>query len=229
MLIGGIERCSLVDVPGKVAATLFTIGCPFRCTYCHNPELVIPTQYAEPIPLETIFSFLRSRIGKLEAICISGGEPTLHPDLGSFIERIKDLGYFVKLDTMGIFPDRVEALLATGNIGYVAMDIKAPINQYDQIINVQNVERSIERSIAILMNSGIDYEFRTTVAKPLLSVTDFNGIGTLIRGAKRHFIQNYVKPPKQVNPGATLASLTETELLQAQGIMQQYVDCVEIR
>lgn len=229
MLIGGLERCSLVDVPGKVAATLFTIGCPFRCTYCHNPELVIPAQYATPMPLEDIFSFLRSRIGKLEAICISGGEPTLHPDLGSFIERIKDLGYFVKLDTMGIFPDRVKALLATRNIGYVAMDIKAPIDRYDQIVNVKNVERSIERSITVLMNSGIDYEFRTTVAKPLLSVADFDGIGCLIRGAKRYFIQNYVKAPKQVDPTAILESLSQEELLEAQKIMQRYVDCVEIR
>lgn len=229
MLIGGLAKCSLVDVPGKIAATLFTIGCPFRCTYCHNPELVIPAQYAKPIPLETIFSFLQSRIGKLEAICISGGEPTLHPDLGSFIERIKDLGYFVKLDTMGIFPDRVEALLATRNVGYVAMDIKAPIDRYDQIINVKNVERSIERSINLLMNSGIDYEFRTTVAKPLLSVADFDSIGPLIRGAKRYFIQNYVKPPKQVDPTVSLASLSQDELLQAQEIMQQYVNCVEIR
>ena len=130
---------------------------------------------------------------------------------------------------MGIFPDRVEALLATGNIGYVAMDIKAPIDQYDQIINVKNVERSIERSITLLMNSGIDYEFRTTVAKPLLSVNDFDGIGSLIRGAKRYFIQNYVQAPKQVDPSTSLESLTQEELLQAQGIMQQYVDCVEIR
>ncbi len=229
MLIGGLEKCSLVDVPGHVAATVFTIGCPFRCTYCHNPELVIPAQYATPIPVENIFSFLRSRVGKLTAICISGGEPTLHPDLATCIQRIQDLGYFVKLDTMGIFPDRVEALLATGNIGYVAMDIKAPIDRYDQIINVKNVERSIERSINLLMNSGIEHEFRTTVAKPLLSVADFNGIGTLIRGAKRYFIQNYVKAPKQVDPTVSLTSLTQEELLQAQTIMQQYVDCVEIR
>lgn len=229
MIIGGLERCSLVDVPGKVAATLFTVGCPFRCTFCHNPELVIPTQYAEAIPLEQIFSFLHSRIGKLSAVCISGGEPTLHPDLGSFIQRIKELGYFIKLDTMGIFPDRVHALFKAGTIDYIAMDIKAPIHQYHQIIKVQNVERFIERSIDLVMNSGIDYEFRTTVAKPLLSPADFKGIGALIAGAKRHFIQNYVKAPKQVDPSALLESFTKEELLEAQRIMQQYVDHVEIR
>ncbi len=229
MLIGGLQTCSLVDVPGKVAATIFTIGCPFRCFYCHNPELVIPAQYNKPISCDEVLDFLESRIGKLEAVCISGGEPTLHKDLTTFIEQIKKLGYFIKLDTSGILPDQFETVLQTGNVDYIAMDIKAPLEKYSVITKTKNSGCSIERSVKLIMNSGINYEFRTTVAKPLLSVNDFYGIGTLIHGAKRHYIQNYVKAPKQVDPTITLDSFSDEELQQARDIMSHYVEEAHIR
>ncbi len=229
MLIGGLQKCTLVDVPGKVAATIFTIGCPFRCLYCHNPELVIPSQFAKPLSCDDVFNFLRSRIGKLEALCISGGEPTLQKDLSNFIKQVKQLGYFVKLDTSGILPDHLETILNAGNVDYIAMDIKAPIEKYGAITKAKNMERSIERSINLIMNSGIDYEFRTTVAKPLLSVKDFDGIGTLIKGAKRHYIQNYVNASKQVDTTVILESFSQEELDQAQTIMRNYVSLAYIR
>lgn len=229
MLIGGLQKCTLVDVPGKVAATIFTIGCTFRCFYCHNPELVLPEQYNKPLPCDDVLDFLRSRIGKLEAVCISGGEPTLHNDLIDFIKQVKAMGYFVKLDTSGVLPDKCETIFSTGNVDYIAMDIKAPIDKYERIVRSKNVERSVERSINLIMTSGIDYEFRTTVAKPLLCVNDFHGMGDLIRGAKRHYIQNYVNAGKQVDPTAKLESFTKDELLEAQKIMKQYVDSAHIR
>ncbi len=229
MLIGGIQKCTLVDVPGKVAATIFTIGCAFRCFYCHNPELVLPEQYAKPISCDEVLEFLQARIGKLEAVCISGGEPTLHNDLIDFIAQVKAMGYFVKLDTSGVLPDKCEEIFSTGNVDYIAMDIKAPIEKYNMIVRSKNVERSIERSINLIMTSGIDYEFRTTVAKPLLSVEDFHGMGSLIRGAKRHYIQNYVNAGKQVDPTAKLEAFTRDELLQAQEIMKQSVESAHIR
>jgi pyruvate formate lyase activating enzyme len=223
MLFGGLQKCTLVDVPGKVAATVFTIGCPFRCSYCHNPELVIPSQFATPVPHNDVIDFLKQRIGKLGALCITGGEPTVHKGLGDFIKEVKDLGYFVKLDTNGIFPDKLEALFKQGNIDYIAMDVKCPLEKYELITKKKNMERSIQRSIDIIMNSGIDYEFRTTIAKPLLEVNDFESIGKLIKGAKKFYLQNYVEPPKQVDTQIDLRSFTKDELIDAQSIMKKYV------
>lgn len=229
MLIGGLEPCTLIDVPEKIAATIFTIGCAFRCAYCHNPDLVIPSQYRTPLSSDAVISFLKSRIGKLQAVCISGGEPTLHHDLKEFIHTIKKLGYFIKLDTSGILPDRLMILIEEGIIDYIAMDIKAPIETYDTITKAKNAAASITQSVNLIMNSGIDYEFRTTVAKPILSVNDFHGIGTLIQDAKRHFIQNYVQAPKQVDTTIQLHPFCEQELTQAHAIMQQYVKAVTVR
>ncbi len=229
MLIGGLQKCTLVDVPGKVAATIFTMGCPFRCLYCHNPELVIPSQFNTPIACADVLDFLKSRIGKLQALCISGGEPTVHKGLGAFIKQVKDLGYFVKLDSSGIFPERLASILSEGNVDYIAMDIKGPLEKYASVAKIQNSEPQIAKSIKLIMNSGIDYEFRTTVCKPLLSVDDFHAMGQLIVGARRHFIQNYVKASKQVDAAAKLQPFCDQELEQAQKIMSKYVGSVGIR
>lgn len=223
MLFGGLQKCTLVDVPGKVAATVFTIGCPFRCSYCHNPELVIPEHFATPLPRSEVISFLKQRVGKLQALCITGGEPTVHKGLGAFIQEVKDLGYFVKLDSNGIFPDKLKELFAQGNIDYVAMDIKGPLEKYELISKKKNIEQSIEQSIDLIMNSGIDYEFRTTIAKPLLDVNDFEAIGKLIKNSKRFYLQNYVEPPKQVDITTEFKPFTDEELKNAQQIMLKYV------
>jgi len=223
MVFGGLQKCTLVDVPGKVAATVFTLGCPFRCSYCHNPELVIPAQFTTPLPREDVIEFLKQRVGKLQALCITGGEPTVHKDLGDFIAEVKALGYFVKLDSNGIFPDKLEALFERGNIDYVAMDIKCPLEKYELITQKKNMEHSIKRSIDLIMNSGIDYEFRTTIAKPLLNVNDFESIGKLIHGAQKFYLQNYVAPPKQVDSKAVFQPFSQDELSQAHSIMQRYI------
>lgn len=229
MLFGGIQKTTLVDYPGKVATTLFTIGCPLRCQFCYNPELVIPEQYATPIPEDEILAFLIKRVGFVQAVCVTGGEPTMQRDLRAFLARIKALGYLVKLDSNGVNPHLLEPILADGNVDYVAMDLKGPLAVYHTIVGGASITQQIQKSIILLMQSGIDYEFRTTVAKPLLAVEDFHAMGQLIKGAVRYFMQNYVAAGKQVGQDVTLQSFTLDELLQAKAIMQTYVPCVEIR
>jgi pyruvate formate lyase activating enzyme len=229
MLFGGIQKTTLVDFPGKVATTLFTIGCPLRCRFCYNPELVIPEQYATPIPEDEILAFLTKRVGLVQAVCVTGGEPTVQRDLRAFLARVKALGYLVKLDTNGVNPHVLEPILADGTVDYVAMDLKGPLAVYHTIVGGASITQQIQKSINVLMQSGIDYEFRTTVAKPLLAVDDFHAMGHLIRGAVRYFMQNYVAAGKQVSQEAGLQPFMRDELLQAKAIMQTYVSQVEIR
>jgi len=138
MMLAGLQKTTLVDFPGIVAATVFTRGCSFRCGFCHNPELVIPEQFQGGlIPEEEFFNFLLSRVGKLQGVCITGGEPLLQPDIEQFISHIKALGFKVKLDTNGSFPDRLKKIIKEGDIDYIAMDIKSPIDKYQLVTNFQ--------------------------------------------------------------------------------------------
>jgi pyruvate formate lyase activating enzyme len=212
-----------------VATTLFTIGCPLRCRFCYNPELVIPEQYATPIPEDEILAFLAKRVGLVQAVCVTGGEPTVQRDLRAFLARVKALGYLVKLDTNGVNPQILEPILADGTVDYVAMDLKGPLAIYHTIVGGASITQQIQQSITLLMQSGLDYEFRTTVAKPLLAVDDFHAMGKLICGAVRYFMQNYVAAGKQVSPEVGLQPFMRDELLQAKAIMQTYVPQVEIR
>ena len=137
MLIGGFQKCSLIDYPGKICAIVFTLGCNFRCSYCHNPELVYPELFNKPIPEEEIFSFLPKRRGKLDAVTITGGEPTLQADLIDFILRIKKLEFLVKLDSNGSDPDVLENAISSEAPDYIAMDVKAPLEKYRETFPCQ--------------------------------------------------------------------------------------------
>lgn len=185
MIIGGLQKTSLLDFPEKIAAIVFTVGCNFRCGYCHNPELI--TGGAK---IEEVFEFLKTRQGKLDGVVITGGEPCLQKDLPEFIKQVKELGFAVKLDTNGSFPEMLEKVLP--DLDYVAMDIKAPLEKYSQIVNVDVDTSKILKSIEILKNGGVDYEFRTTVVKSQLSFEDFEKIGQLIQGAPRYYLQKFV-------------------------------------
>jgi len=228
MLIGGLQKTTLVDYPGKVAATIFTLGCSFRCHFCHNPELVIPAQFNPTIPEDDVLDFLRLRAGKLDAICITGGEPTVQKDIGAFIAKVKSLGYLIKLDSNGTMPDVLGKLIMEGNLDYIAMDIKGPIDRYAEITSTQEYEDKIKRSIDMIMKSKIPSEFRTTVAKPLHKIDDFHGIGKLINGADKYFIQNFVLS-KQVDEKMTLRPFSDDELNEGLDIIRQYVKEAEIR
>jgi len=136
MIIGGLQRFSLIDYPGKISAILFTRGCNFRCPYCHNPELVDPQRYAEPWQEEEYWAFLQSRTQKLDAVVVTGGEPTLQEDLEPFLEKIRKMGFLIKLDTNGSNPDVLKDLLSANLVDYIAMDIKAPLEKYSEVAKV---------------------------------------------------------------------------------------------
>ncbi len=199
MKIGGVQKVSLVDYPGYVAAALFTIGCNMRCGYCHNPELVLPERYAPTIPTSEILAFLAARMGRLEGVVISGGEPTMHDDLPRFIRQVRALGYRVKLDTNGTHPDMLGALYHDGLLDFVAMDVKAPLEKYQQVVARPIDTTAIMRSIRLIQDSGIDHEFRTTVVKSQLSAADIDTIGQLVAGAPRFALQKF-RPGRTLNP-----------------------------
>jgi len=187
---GGLIKSSLIDYPEKISAIVFTQGCNFRCSYCHNPELL--NFGSTDFSTEEILAFLEKRKGKLDAVVITGGEPTLQKDLKAFIQEVKSMGFLVKLDTNGTAPELLQELIDEKLLDYVAMDIKAPLDKYSTITQVITAEEKIKKSIEILLNDKVDYEFRTTVVKSLLSVEDFEKIADLISGAKRYYLQKFV-------------------------------------
>ena len=192
MIFGGLQKFSLIDYPGKICAIVFTVGCNFRCPYCHNPELVDVNDNTDIIEEEKILEFLKSRIGKLEAVSITGGEPTLHNDLLDFIKKVKNMGFLVKLDTNGTQPSVLQELIDKKLVDHLAMDVKAPLDKYEKVtikpINIDDIKKSIE----IIKNSGIDHEFRTTIVESLLSKDDILKIGETITGAKRYYLQKFI-------------------------------------
>jgi len=192
MLIGGLQKLTLVDFPGKVAATVFTIGCNFLCSFCHNPELVDPLlMKSQPVISESeIFEFLKKRKGDLEGVCVSGGEPTLHKDLAEFLSKIKNLGFSVKLDTNGSHPEMLEKLIKKKFVDYIAMDIKAPLEKYEEITVVADLEK-IKKSVDLIKNSGIDYEFRTTVVPRFHKKEDLLDIAEWLKGSGKYFLQQF--------------------------------------
>jgi pyruvate formate lyase activating enzyme len=227
MRLGGLQKTSLIDYPGKVSAIVFTIGCNFHCPYCHNPELVDET--AEEISEEDFFTFLEKRVGLLDAVTITGGEPTLHDDLPSFVERIKQLGFLVKLDSNGTRPDMLRQLIAQKLVDYIAMDIKAPLAKYEHTIARPADLQKIQESITLLSEGRVPYEFRTTVVKALLPPEDFPAIGELIRGAEVYYLQKFI-PTKLLNPGfRKKAVYTDEEFAELKTVMEQYVQTCHIR
>lgn len=174
MKIGGLIKFTLIDFPGRVSAVIFTQGCNFRCRYCHNPELVYPHLLLPPMPQEEVLSFLMRRKGTLEGVVISGGEPTLQPDLIEFMSKLKEMGYFVKLDTNGTRPDLIREMLDKKLVDYIAMDLKAPVDKHALITRVETNPNVLAQSMELIKNSGLEYEFRTTYDKEVLTDTDID-------------------------------------------------------
>lgn len=195
--IGGLQKSSLIDYPEKICAIIFTQGCNFMCPYCHNPELVLGEANSSKDEF-ALFEFLKTRQGKLDGAVITGGEPTLHKNLPEFIQKIKLLGFAVKLDTNGTNPQMLQELLDKKLIDYVAMDIKASIEKYSEVVCAKADTENILKSIEILKKTKIDYEFRTTVVKSQLTPQDFEQIGKMISGANKYYLQRFV-PTKTLN------------------------------
>lgn len=193
MVFHGLQKLTLLDFPGKVAATLFTAGCNFRCPFCHNASLVTHIDNESVYTEEELLSFLRKRKDVLDGICVTGGEPLMHADILPFLRAVKELGFSVKLDTNGTFPDRLKALVSSGLADYVAMDIKNSREKYAEAIGCAEAPLdAIEESVRFLMGCGIPYEFRTTVVKGLHTEEDIEKIAQWIGGAKKYFLQNFV-------------------------------------
>ncbi len=189
MVIGGFQKFSLIDYPGKMCAIIYARGCNFRCPYCHNPELVLPEKYSQEISLDSVMFFLKRRRGLLDAITISGGEPSIHKDLVDLISKIKHLGYHVKLDTNGSNPEMVQKVIENKLIDYIAMDIKAPLEKYKNVVKQPVQTALIEKSINLILKSKINYEFRTTVDWNLLDENDLFTIAHTIQGANLYYLQ----------------------------------------
>jgi pyruvate formate lyase activating enzyme len=196
MNLVSLQGTTLIDYPGRVAATLFASGCNFRCPYCQNPELVDPDRFP-PLPTlaeEAVLIELEERLGFLEGVVLTGGEPTLQEGLVRFVERLREMGYLVKLDTNGSRPEVVSALVEGGRIDYVAVDVKAPPDRYAEFAGVDAALAEVERTIAILKGGRVDYEFRTTVA-PGLTGADVEAIAAWIRPSRRYVLQLFRVPP----------------------------------
>jgi pyruvate formate lyase activating enzyme len=192
MKIGGLRRVSLIDYPGLICATVFLQGCNFKCPYCHNPELVDPGLFRTSIKENTVMEFLDSRKGKLDAVTICGGEPTIQDDLNRFIKQIKKMGFAVKLDTNGSQPNVIKALIAEKLLDFIAMDVKAPLDKYKEIVKTNVNQDSIKESIKIILKAKVPYEFRTTLVQSQLEENDILQIGKLITGASHYVLQNFI-------------------------------------
>jgi pyruvate formate lyase activating enzyme len=191
MKIGGLQKVSLIDYPGRISAIIFTQGCNFRCPYCHNPELVDPKLYQPCLPEKDLLEFLNTRRRKLDAVTITGGEPTLQDDLIKFIRKIRSMDFAVKLDSNGSRPDILETLIRNRLLDFIALDIKAPETKYSEVVKAKVSYDAIRDSIKLILSSGINHEFRTTVVTSLLLPKDICSIAREIAGARRYALQKF--------------------------------------
>lgn len=226
-VIAGLQKSSLLDYPEKISAIIFTQGCNFRCSYCHNPELL---NFADgKICPQECLAFLKTRQKKLDGVVITGGEPCLQKGLITFIKEIKKLNFAIKLDTNGTCPEVIKQLLDLKLLDYIAMDIKAPLEKYKEIVGFEIEPDKIKKTIDLIMRSGVDYEFRTTVLKSQLSFQDFQDIGKLINGAKKYYLQKFV-PSKIYNEQLMREkSYTEEEFFPIKQELKKNIQFVDIR
>jgi pyruvate formate lyase activating enzyme len=240
MIIGGLEKLTLLDYPDHLAAIIFTQGCNFRCHFCYNPLLVLPQSGKDvknkkekgfsPLSPQNLFLFLQERFGRLEGVVITGGEPTLHPDLPSFITTIKQMGYLVKLDTNGTNPEMLQQLIAAKLLDYIAMDIKAPLTKYEATVGAPVNCNNLKKSVKIIKSSGLPYEFRTTVVPGLLTAADFDLMGQLIKGASKWYLQSFKSDTPLVDPHyQTHPPYTAQEMAALAAIGRKYVQLCEVR
>ena len=230
MIIGGFQSFSLIDYPDKICAIVFTQGCNFRCPYCHNPELIdAKRSRSDRFKEEEILSFLERRKGKLEAVTITGGEPLLQAGLEDFLLKVKGLGYLVKLDTNGSFPQRLEKILESKTVDYLAMDIKTSLDKYESLVGKKIETAQILKSIRLIMDSGLDYEFRTTVVKPLLEKDDFIKIGQLVQDSRLFVLQGFVSSKILDDECLDMQSYSDEELASFKQIVEGFVQRCTVR
>lgn len=228
LVIGGLEKVSLLDYPDKVSAIVFTYGCNLKCPYCHNPELVVE-KISNRISEKDVLDFLELRENRLDAVVVTGGEPLIQSGLPRFLKKIKDMGYLVKLDTNGLSPNKLQGVLDKNLVDYIAMDVKYPSAEYMQRTGIVDIDKKIKKSIDIIINSGLDYEFRTTYVKGIHTYESVEEIGEMIVGAKKYYIQNF-RSGKSINSNFNEDnSFKPKELKHILSIMKKYVSHSFIR
>lgn len=228
MQIHGLNKTTLLDYPEHVAATIFAGGCNFRCPFCHNSDLVLNPASQPMIDETEILDFLLKRKNVLSGVCITGGEPTLQPDLENFIRKIKEMGYLVKLDTNGYRPEVLKSLTEQNLLDYIAMDIKSGETGYAAATGLADIDMSkIKESIDFIISSGVQYEFRTTVVKGLHQKTDFEEIAGLIKGCDKYFLQNYRDNENVIRRG--FEGFSQEELDAFAEVVSPYVGKVTLR
>ena len=227
MIIKGFQKLTLLDYPGKVACTVFTGGCNFRCPFCHNALLVTEMDDIEYTEKE-IFQHLERRKGVIEGVAVTGGEPLLQKDIERFLYELKCAGVCVKLDTNGSFPGKLKDILALSLVDYVAMDIKNSKEKYAQTIGLQSFDIStVEESIELLQNSGVDYEFRTTVTSNFHTVEDMRSIAQWLQGSPRYFLQNFVDSGMLID--STCKGVSKSEMKEMLCAVREFIPAAELR
>ena len=224
MRIGGLQKLTLLDFPQKVACTVFMSGCNFRCPFCHNTPLL---SGQEGMSEDELFSFLKKRQGMLDGVAVTGGEPLLHADIESLLRKIKAMGYAVKLDTNGSFPERLKGLINAKLVDYVAMDIKNSPQKYALTAGAEGILPQVEKSVKLLLSGIVPYEFRTTVVDELHEAEDFHAIGKWIAGASAYYLQGFVDSGNILSDGMSAAS--ESKMANCLAIASRYISNTQIR
>ncbi len=228
MNIQGLQKLTLLDFPGKMACTVFTGGCNLRCPFCHNASIAVRPSKDGEYTTEEILDFLKKRQGILDGVAITGGEPLMQRDIEEFIISIRELGYAVKLDTNGTYPEKLKSLVNQGLVDYVAMDVKASPEGYPPAVGIGGYDISkVKESIDFLLEGNVDYEFRTTVVREFHSIFDMDSLGSFIKGAKRHFLQGFKDSGDLIGFG--LSAVPKKEMEDMKNILLKYVESCEIR
>ncbi len=228
MKIFGLQKLTLLDYPEKLACTVFTGGCNFRCPFCHNASLVTALPDEEVISEDELFLFLKKRSGLLDGVCVTGGEPFIQPDLAIFLGQIKELGYAVKLDTNGCFPEQLKNIVARGLVDYVAMDIKSDAQHYAGASGLASIDYDkISQSIRFLLGDAVDYEFRTTVVKGLHDADILRAAAASIGGAKRYYLQKYVDSGDLIGSG--MSAFSDSEMKEFLAVVSPFVRDAALR
>ena len=228
MRIGGLQKTSLLDYPDTISAIVWTVGCDFRCPFCYNKDIVLGN--VEPISEDEVLSFLKKRFGMLEGLVISGGEPLMQKDIVEFCEKVKKIGYLIKIDTNGMHPEKLKELIDKNLVDYIAMDVKAPKKKYDKLTNIRTNIKKIEKSIEIIKNSTVDYEFRTTIIPELLTNQDIMDIAKWLKRAKRFYIQQFKVDNPLISPKLSKAKpYAKEELIKIHEDIKLCFETCEVR
>lgn len=228
MLINGFQKLTILDYPGKVACIVFTPGCNFRCPFCHNASLVTHIDRETYIDVDEVLTYLKKRQGLLDGVVITGGEPLLQDGIEEFIAEIKSLGYAVKLDTNGSFPEKLISIVEKGLVDYVAMDIKNSKEKYGMTVGVENFDITpVEKSVDFLKQGKVDYEFRTTIVKDFHTLDDIQDIVVWLKGTHKYFLQNFVDSGDLITDG--LEPVSALLLKEMKEKATEFIPSVEIR